>query len=87
MHQSTLPLVRAAMPAANRAAAAPSTAPFPPTGYFVHSAERQAAAMQARVHGGDSEGQHRLSAPVARLDLLDLRPQGLDGGRRPHDSL
>jgi hypothetical protein len=43
--------------------------------------------MQARVHGGDPEGQHRLSAPVARLDLLDLRPQGLDGGRRPHDSL
>ncbi len=58
---------------------------IPPARDLMQRATREPTARKPRVHHGDTEGQHRYSAPTPAFELLDLGAQGLEGGRRPHD--
>ncbi len=58
--------------------------PVPAASDFMQRTAREPTVWKARVHCGETEGQHRCATPVPPLDLADLGAQGLDSGQRPH---
>src|ERR1700677_4337662 len=81
-HQSTLPRVRAAIPAAKRAAAAPSIAPLPPPTVSCNAASGSAPTGRRASTAPTPKGNDGVGAPVLAFDLLYLGAQRLEGGRR-----
>ena len=75
MHQSTLPFVRAAMPAAKSAAAAPSIAPLPPPATSCRAPSASPPPGRRESTSAIPKGSTDLNAAAPAFDLLDLRAQ------------
>ena len=80
MHHKTFPRVRAAIPAAKSAAAAPLIAPLPPPATSC-SAKRQSASRQMPVELFNAEGQHHPPAASRALEAPDALSKLFDHGR------
>ena len=72
MHHSTLPFVRAAIPAANKGRRGAIYRSVTAARDLVQRAQGQTATGQTRVDSGDSERKHRFDALALAFESLDL---------------
>src|ERR1700677_2093990 len=78
-HHKTLPRVRAAIPAANKAAAAPSTTPLPPPATSCSAPSARPPPGKTPVDLLDAEWKRRATARRAAFEALDALSKLLDG--------